>query len=247
MGRNAIVASAPWTHAGDAADKRDDDSTCVECTAFADGDDVDDRHGAVGGGTAGAVDVGSDRGVGNGGNSCGADGALYDEAATEDSDQRVLRHVRSAGGDIDGRVEQLLASAQHGGTVVYSGQSPPGSGVQDDGVPPSAEAAAQRSEWVDEVDDAVRFEDFEAVLSGTYALQPVSLTQGGLTAYEEAMAGLQRLGGAAATPMRPGETATPVRPSGRKRRRSPGSSSQRERQEAKPVVDAGRGDDAAQD
>ena len=91
----------------------------------------------------------------------------------------------SAGGDIDGRVEQLLASAQHGGTVVYSGQSPPGSGVQDDGVPPSAEAAAQRSEWIDEVDNAVRFEDLEAVSSGTYALEPPSLTQGLLIPYPQ--------------------------------------------------------------
>ena len=35
----------------------------------------------------------------------------------------------------------------------------------------------------------VQFEAFEAVASGTYALQPISLTQGGLTAYEEVMAG----------------------------------------------------------
>ena len=67
--------------------------------------------------------------------------------------------------------------------------------MQDDGVPPSDEAAAQRSEWTDEVDHTVRFEDFEAVSSGTYVLEPVSLTQGGLTAF---MAGLRRLDGEAA-------------------------------------------------
>ena len=89
------------------------------------------------------------------------------------------QHVRGAGGDIDGRVEQLLTSAQNGGKVVYNGHSPPDSGVQGDGVPPSDEAAAQRADWLDEADDAVRFEAFEAVSSGTYALQPVSITHGG--------------------------------------------------------------------
>ena len=95
--------------------------------------------------------------------------------------------------------------------------------------------------------DAVQFEAFEAVASGTYALQPISLTQGGLTAYEEVMAGLRRLDGEAATPMRSGETAAPLRPSGRKRRRSPGSSSHSERRGAQPPVGEGRGgDDAVQ-
>ena len=57
---------------------------------------------------------------------------------------------------------------------------------QGDGVPPSDAAAAQRSEWIDEIDDEVQFEAMEAVSSGTYALRPVSLADGDMTAYEDA-------------------------------------------------------------
>ena len=59
----------------------------------------------------------------------------------------------------------------------------------------------------------------QAISSGAYQLQPVSLAEGELTPYEEAMAGVAA-GGAATKPTAPG---------GGKQRQSPGPGSHRER------------------
>ena len=85
---------------------------------------------------------------------------------------------------------------------------------------PGEDAADQLREWLDNAQEDERLEVLQAISSGAYQLQPVSLAEGELTPlYEEAIAGVAA-GGAATTRTAPG---------GGKQRRSPGPGSHRER------------------
>ena len=125
--------------------------------------------------------------------------------------------------------------ASAGTAVVYDEQPPPAAGVPTDGEPLGDEAVGQLQTWLDGEREEERLEVLQAISSGEYQLRPVSLAEGDMTPYEEAMAGAAG-GGAAATPTGPG---------GRKRRRSPGALSGRARQDAGRRV--GRGDDGDDD
>ena len=119
-----------------------------------------------------------------------AGGGGCTEEAGERGDRRVVEHVQGAGGDVDGRLDELMTAAMEGTAVVYEEQPPPPAGTPTDGVPEGEEAAAQRRGWLNDERDDELFETLRAVSSGAYALQPIRLEDGELTPFEEAVAGI---------------------------------------------------------
>jgi hypothetical protein len=150
-----------------------------------DGDARDDETS-----TAGEHDGWDEDGGGRVGDGDAAGGGGCTEEAGERRDRRVMEHVQGAGGDVDGRLDELMTAAAEGTAVVYEEQPPPPAGTPTDGVPEGEEAAAQRRGWVSDERDDELFETLRAVSSGAYALQPLRLEDGELTPFEEAVAGI---------------------------------------------------------
>ena len=150
-----------------------------------DGDARDDETS-----TAGEHDGWDEDGEGRVGDGDAAGGGGCTEEAGERGDRRVVEHVQGAGGDVDGRLDELMTAAAEGTAVVYEEQPPPPAGTPTDGVPEGEEAAAQRRGWLNDERDDELFETLRAVSSGAYALQPIRLEDGELTPFEEAVAGI---------------------------------------------------------
>ena len=102
-----------------AADPRDGPGG-GECS----GSDGGGEHDAAGDAActeAGGAGDGGDESAQRGGEDAGV-------ACAEPGDQRVAEHVQRAGGDVDGRLGELLGAAAEGTAVVYEEQPPPTAG-----------------------------------------------------------------------------------------------------------------------
>ena len=96
---------------------------CVECGMAGDDDDSGIADGGGGGGDDPHADDHNDEGSSYANDA--VDGDVCRRVASDGSSQQVVEHVQAAGGDTDGRVEDLLAAAAGGTAVVYDEQPPP--------------------------------------------------------------------------------------------------------------------------
>ena len=113
----------------------------IECGMADDDDDSGIADGGGGGGDDPHADGHNDEGSSYANDA--VDGDVCRQMAGDGSSQQVVEHVQAAGGDTDGRVNDLMAAATDGTAVVYDEQPPPAASVPADGQPPGEDAANQ--------------------------------------------------------------------------------------------------------